>query len=271
VTTEIQPKDRARVGESQLRRAGLFVGGATIGAVATLAVSAILRSWPAESWTALAAWVTAAIAFVAGCVALIQLREARRLRLEQAQPYVAVFMESSGSVDERFIDLVIRNFRKTAALNVQVDIDPVPQRVGGGGIEDVWMPADVPVLVPGQEWRTLWDFAPRRVGAGVTARHSATVEFEDTQGRRYRFNYVLDWDASQKRMFVTTYGVHDAAKALREIDTKLGRWQESIHGGLAVTVRDGDSKDARLRTEFDAVTSEAASAREDASDLPDPR
>ncbi|MEJ7655287.1 MAG: hypothetical protein WKH64_19105 [Chloroflexia bacterium] len=50
---------------------------------------------------------TAGIAVTAVVIARRQLAEARRVREEQAQPYVAVFMTSSG-VDQ-FHDLVVRN------------------------------------------------------------------------------------------------------------------------------------------------------------------
>lgn len=205
---------------------------------------AIVDSWSPAAWAALAAWVTAVIASAAGVIALHQVGEARRLRLEQAQPYVAVFMVSMAEVDPRFVDLVIRNFGTTAAMNVRIEISPTPQRATGGNVEDVWIPDSIPVLVPAQEWSTLWDFAPQRAGAALTDRHDAIVKFEDTQGRPFRFEYVLDWAVRRQRMHVGTYGTHHAAEALREIDQKLGRWQEGVHGGLSVTVRDGDAKDA---------------------------
>ena len=42
------------------------------------------------------------------------------------------------------------------------------------------------------------------------------------------------------------------AQALREIDKRTSKWQEGLHGGLAVFVRDGDEKDRREREERDA-------------------
>src|SRR4051812_12605673 len=88
--------------------------------VALLVTGAIVLPWPPETWTAIAAWATAGVAGAAGFLALRQLAEARRLRLEQAQPYVAVYMDERREVDERFHDLVIANFGKTAAFNVEV-------------------------------------------------------------------------------------------------------------------------------------------------------
>ncbi len=63
-------------------------------------------SWPAENWSALASWVTVTIAAVAGGVAIKQLRETRRLRRQQAQPYVAVLMERNAA-DPKLMDLVV--------------------------------------------------------------------------------------------------------------------------------------------------------------------
>ncbi len=84
-----------------------------------------------EAWSAIAAWVsavatlvTASIAIAAAVIARKQLGEARRVREEQAQPYVAVFMADSAV--NKFQDLVIRNFGTTAAKDIAVNIEPIP-------------------------------------------------------------------------------------------------------------------------------------------------
>jgi len=168
--------------------------------------------------------VTAAIAVVAGTVAWRQLREARRLRLEQAQPYVAVFMEHSAA-DPKLLDLVVRNFGTTAATDVVLKIDPKPQRASASGVGhmDVWLPDRIPTLVPGQEWRQLWDFTPERVKTDLPERHQAVVTFQDSRGEEHRFDYTLDWGATRTRMYVTTYGIHHGVKALREVAKTLSK------------------------------------------------
>jgi len=216
-----------------------------------LIVVANTRPWSPQAWAALAAWFTVAIAVGGGVIAFYQLRDAKRLRREQAQPYVAVFMEHDVAVDPRHADLVVQNFGTTAAHNVRVEIDPTPQRATTG--EEVWLPDCIPVLVPGQEWRTLWDFAPTRAETELPDRHEATVHFEDSRGKPFQYSYTLDWGAYRNRMHITTYGMHHAAEALRKIEEKLGSWQESdVHGGLAVTIRDGDAKDELQRNELDS-------------------
>lgn len=236
-------------------------------AIAGLVTAAILLSWAPETWSAIAAWLTAGVAIAAGVVAVGQLSEARRLRKEQAQPYVAVSMETKPEVDERFVDLVIRNFGETAAFNVRIGIEPWPHRATEDSYARVWLPEYIPTLVPGQEWRTLWDFGPRRAGSDLPNRHAATVHFQDSQEERFRLQYVLDWGVYENRMQVTTYGAHHAAKALREIQKTTKRWTESAAGGLSVVARDGDARDDRLRQELDERRSQE-DAGADADDSP---
>jgi hypothetical protein len=109
----------------------------------------LFADWGAPEWSALGTWVTAGIAAAAGLIALGQVKEARKTRQEQAQPYVVVYMEPSQGVP-KIIDLVVRNFGKTTAYNVTMEISPYPKRSVQGGIEeDVWLFDWLPVLVPG--------------------------------------------------------------------------------------------------------------------------
>ncbi len=210
-------------------------------------------AWDPEDWSALAAWVTAGVALAAGMVAARQLGEARRLRLEQAQPYVAVYMESSAA-EPHFIDLVMKNFGTTAATDVRLKVVPALQRtVQGGAPEDVWLPECIPVLVPGQEWRTWWDFGPERAETDLPQRYEASVSYKDAHHRALPTTpAVLDWGAYLGRRWVSVYTMHDAAKALREMSKTLRKWQESPSGGLAVFTRDGDEKDQQKRERYEA-------------------
>jgi len=121
------------------------------------------------------------------------------------------------------VDLVLRNFGTSAATDIVLKIDPPPQRAAASdaGHGDVWLPDRVPTLVPGQEWRQLWDSTPRRAEADLRDHHDAVVTFKDPQDKEHCFEYVLDWGATRKRMYATTYGVHDGVKALREISKKM--------------------------------------------------
>lgn len=276
-------------------------------AVVVLAVIvAALDSWSPEAWAALAAWVTVGVAAAAGYIAFGQLGEARdlrieqarlrreqaRLRKEQAQPYVVAFMEFS-EASTFLVDLVVRNFGATAAHDVHLDIDPVPRRSidqkrrknsnaeqpgadqpdtdqpdADQPDENVWLPDRIPVLVPGQEWRTLWDTG-NRLETDLPDHHIASITYRDSQGEPYGVQAVLDWRTVKEREVVTVYGAHDAAKALREMSKAIARWKEGPTGGLAVYTRDGDAKDERERRWREARLAERR-AREAAEQAPPP-
>jgi hypothetical protein len=214
-------------------------------------------AWSPASWAALAAWVTVLVAVAAGTVALQQVREARKLREEQSQPYVVAYIEPSRAT-EHLIDLVIRNFGSTAAYDITVDIEPRPQRTARNAkVEEVQLFSRLPVLVPGQEWRTLWDNGPDRAEANLPDHHTAIVRYSDSRKRQLPpLRSELDWTPYRQRRWVVVYGQHDAAQALRDIKQIFSRWQDNIHGELAVVVRDGDVRDKRQREQFEELERE---------------
>jgi methylphosphotriester-DNA--protein-cysteine methyltransferase len=99
----------------------------------------------------LAAWATFGVALGAAVIGLRQYRAtaeatrsqadasrrqieaAERLAEDEARPYVVAYMESLPR-NPQFVDLVVRNFGKTAATFVTVSIDPAPRRSAGGGL-----------------------------------------------------------------------------------------------------------------------------------------
>jgi hypothetical protein len=190
-------------------------------------------SWTPEQWSATAEVTTAIVALGAAFLGLRQLRESQALRLQQerdalsirrerAQPYVAVSMEPLIAVDPKFQELVIKNFGATAAYNVRIESEPEIVREWQGDSQKVPLPL-IPTLVPGQEWRTLWDFFPRRHPAGLPDRHDVKVRFEDSHGESFEFAYALDWAMNLDRLSVDTYGVHHGVKELKKLREQLGK------------------------------------------------
>jgi len=227
-------------------------------------------SWKPTDWSALAAWITLLIAVIAASVAWRQLNEARRLRREQAQPYVVIYMEPNAA-SPRFLDLVLSNLGTTAATDIQLQANPTLQRTSQGGpSEDVWFPDCIPVLVPGQEWRTYWDFGPDRAGSDLPDRHEVVVTYKDSRGREaFEAPAVLDWGAYKHRRWIGVHGMHDAAKALEDLAKTHQKWQESIHGGLAVFVRDGDAKDDQERERCEELLAQHHADRDGAQPEPE--
>lgn len=209
----------------------------------------LVRTNP-DAWAAGAGWTTTAIAFVASIAAFWQVREARKLREAQAQPYVVAYMEQS-QADMQFIDLVIKNFGTTAARDVRIYSEPVIRRSTGQGTEteDVGLFKVLPILVPQQEWRTFWDSGLTRKNTDLPDEHMVTVEYKDYRGRKMEpTQAVLDWSIYKNCQWLMIYGPHHSAKALREIRNIVKNWSET-GGGLRVYARDGDRKDARVQNE----------------------
>lgn len=209
---------------------------------------------PTVEWISVAAQVVVALVALAALIiagrqlaeAREQRRESRRLRREEAQPHVVVFMEPS-LADEVHIDLVIANLGATSARDVRVAIDPPPGRSERTGIEDrLSLPEVIPVLVPDQRWRIYWDSVHHRRDSDLPARHVAKVEFGDSFGERHTYEWALDWDA-QRRGHLVIYNVHHAAKALREIAREMASWREPARGGLRVWSRDGEARAERAK------------------------
>ncbi len=210
-------------------------------------------AWTPDHWAALGTNVTALIALAAGVVAWRQLREARRLRLEQAQPYVVCFAERTPGHDQA-LDIVIRNFGTTAARDVTLTVTPPLMRSGHAGQppEEVNLPDRLPVLVPGQEWRTWWDLGTSRADAELISRHDAVVNYKDSQGKPLPSTpSVIDWADFSQRTWLVTYGMHETATALRELSKTVAGFKYRMSGGLAVYVRDADAADQRRRQQWE--------------------
>jgi hypothetical protein len=191
--------------------------------LAALLAVPVFFGWTAEGWAALAQWVTAGVALAAAIFALRQVQEARRTRERQAQPNVVVFADLNAD-DWHWLDVIVKNFGQTPAYNVRLRFDPWPtvtpwiHPVSHNRITRLLIP-DLPVLVPGQEWRTLWQEGPAVVSAeadrrvvrdaqeagmpvhpsfveslpdDVGMRFDGCVTFEDRAHRQYTNPCVLD-------------------------------------------------------------------------------
>lgn len=211
-----------------------------------------------DAWTAIATWTAVCTAAIAAAVAFRQLSEARELRREQAQPYVAVFAEQTAA-GPTTIDLVIKNFGKTAATDVRVRFSaPLDSAALRPDHSPVSVPESIPVLVPGQEWRTFWDTTLARSPASdLPTRYVAQVAFKDSRGVEIPpYTFEIDWATLVDRGFVTVYGAHDAASALRDISRLLSSLKDA--GALSVVTRDGDALDECRREEWEKRRSDNA-------------
>jgi hypothetical protein len=188
------------------------------------------------TWLAWAVWALAILGVIALIYANQQIRRNRRLATEETRPHVGMFMEPHAA-DWHLIELVVRNFGKTAAYDVQFAF-PHPPTVaeyenasdGYADVVELQLPRQIPTLAPGQEWRTVWDSALDRneLGEGIESRFPGTLTYYDRpevsrgwkfwQRRRRPFEtkVVLDWDALPPVQRIELMTNHNLAKREKE-------------------------------------------------------
>lgn len=194
-----------------------------------------LRALGAGGWLAIAAWA----ALVLGVVVLVwahrQMTRNRQLRTEQTRPQVSMFMEPHSS-DWHVIELVVRNFGRTAAHDIRFDFVDHPtvaayedsQPDGPPEVAKLELPSELLYLAPGQEWRTVWDSAISRaeLGGSIRDRFDGSLTYSDRarpnskskkSGRRnkrdtFETKFRLDWATLQPVQRIELLTTHDLAK-----------------------------------------------------------
>ncbi len=216
-------------------------------------------------WSAIAAWVGLILAVIAALYAWSQLREARQTRNEQAQPYVAIYMEPS-EPDPNAVNLIIKNFGETAARDVSVTIDPPPKSSVNASIEDLKVPGIIRTLVPGQYWSTFWDTTFHREKQGLPAHHTATISFKDSRERQLGpYTFDLDWNQIIERGWIDTHGMHQLAGAVRDIRDLYRKRGDGRYA--RVLAYSGEERDRREREYWEQQQAEHEQAQQ--SEQPD--
>jgi hypothetical protein len=146
-------------------------------------------------WNLLAVWVgalgtlaTAVVAIVAAVYAKGQLDKARN-------PYVLAFLNPDEQ-NPHYVDLVFQNFGGGPAFDVRFTIEPRPRESAddaGHPVRDLPLPDEIPLLPPGGEWRTRWDYGPNRAKSELPDRHTGEITYRDRFEHLYRDRLVLDF------------------------------------------------------------------------------
>ncbi|NKG19808.1 hypothetical protein [Paeniglutamicibacter terrestris] len=173
------------------------------------------------------------------------------IELKKAEPFVVAHMEQGAAAYVQ--DFVIKNYGQTPAYDVVVKSNPSLMRSAsatGSEVELVAIPKIIPYLAPGQEWRTLWDVVHSRVkNPALTEAHDVTVSFKGTDGTDLKSTAILDWGLMKSKRFLQIYGMHDLAKAMRDINKRTKKWTD-FDGEFGVLVRSGAKKDKKWRKEM---------------------
>lgn len=175
-------------------------------------------SWT-DTWQAIGAMGTLAVAFAAAVFAYFQVREAAKTRRDQARPYVVAFLERS---EHSNVDLIIKNFGQTAARHIQLVWDrPVRSTFERGKGEEMKLPDSLPLLAPGQEWRTVWDFNGRRIDEAEPA-HLLELSFRGTRRRElHREEFEIDSKHFHHEMRIVRNGLHEINESLGKLERQI--------------------------------------------------
>jgi hypothetical protein len=203
-----------------------------------------LSGYTPEQWSAFGTMLTAVVAIAAAVFAWQQVRHARQIRDEQAQPNVIIdFEESASSIH---LDLVIKNIGQTVAYDVRVVFNPpiatteIGDRFPLG--EASLITKGIPTMPPGRTWRAMFDNMPQRFERKDLPRtYDVQITYRDSRGKEYSLPYRLDLGIYYDIWKLTRYGTHDIAKSMREINRTL---KGLVKGGrLNVSARDQDYHD----------------------------
>jgi hypothetical protein len=231
-------------------------------------------AWKPEDWSALAAATTTLIALVATAIAIIQVRQARKLREEQAQPFVIVDFEPS-SASNIFLDLVIKNTGQTLARDVKITFEPPLKSAyysspGAPEQYDIMQAAiireGIPTLPPGKEFRIHFERMPDRFTSDLPRSYTATVRFSSNRRVERPLIYRLDLDIYFGTRHLTIYGTHHIAKAVDETRKTLQRWTTHFNG-LKVYAIDEAAYQEKLDQTYESLAAGVESVGTASSDF----
>jgi hypothetical protein len=182
---------------------------------------------------------------VAALVALWQVREARRIRVAQAQPFVIVDLEIRRG-DE--IYLVISNIGGTIARNVRLDFDPIltstlDEKEGLTPPRDLKPLGDViPSLPPGKRIAMLFDIFHQRDPAKYPDLYNVTARFYAAALKRHvTDDGVIDLGVYRNAIpDASRRDVHDVHERLKEL---VGETRK-LSKGLLTTTREDEKRRA---------------------------
>jgi hypothetical protein len=194
-----------------------------------------LADLDAGGWLAIAAWAALTLGIVVLIWANRHLKKNRQIKTDQVRPQVTMFMEPNAS-DWHVIELVVKNFGRTAAYDIRFDFLNHPtvaayedaQFDGPPEVAELDLPSELTFLASGQEWRTVWDSAISReeLGGSIRARFDGSLTYcdaprPDAKARKskssdkrqtFETKFSLDWATLQPTQRLDLMTSHDLAK-----------------------------------------------------------
>lgn len=220
----------------------------------------------------MAAWLAVVVGIVALIYAWRQYQRAKRQSAELMQPNVAMFMEPAAT-DWHLIELVVKNFGRTPAYDIRFDFANPPTVAKYENVYDdqyvdivhLNLPAEIPYLAPGQEWRIVWDSALDRkeLGESIASRFDGALRYYDQpgggkkrRGTQYRSTAVLDWSTLHPVERLELLTTHDMARQEKQKLELLRHLLTYYHWAAK------ESREEVLRKEINQVRAAANELRE---------
>jgi hypothetical protein len=195
-------------------------------------------------WTAVAAWAawaTAGIYIALGLFAWRQVREARKLREEQARPFVVVDFEPGF-----LVYLTVENLGRTMARDVRISFDKQLETSLQGRPEIDESPLfrePIPALPPGKKIRVLFDQFNDRLNAKLPLAYEVTLRYRGPAGKKpLEDTYRLDlgmYLGSQ----LPPKGLAELVTEAENIRKEIGKWKGDSDRGLLVNMVDKRRQD----------------------------
>ena len=200
-----------------------------------------LRAWDASTWTSVAAWTTAAIYAALLLFAWRQVSEAKRLREEQARPFVVVDFDV-----DWLTELTIENVGRTIAHDVRLAFDPPLASTLSKPWpweESTLFRSGIPTLVPGKRISVNFDSVISRFESDLPLAYRVEVSYRGYGKRRFEDAYVLDLGL-YKGTTPPPKGIPEVVERLKGLHDEIKKWTDGIHG-LQVNVTDRERKTRR--------------------------
>jgi hypothetical protein len=199
------------------------------------------------------------LALAAG-VAWRQVGEARRLREEQARPFVVVDFE----IDVPIISLVVSNVGRTMARNVRFSFSPELttslDRPPDPPFRELKMFTEgIPSLPPGKSLPALFDSGfSRKPEDGHADTYHVKITYEGVDGREHTDEMVLDLGIYWNVERLNLANLDDVHKRLKEISDTLSGWRASGGGVLTVTPADQRARNEERRAAVERRRAESS-------------
>jgi hypothetical protein len=195
---------------------------------------AVARATDWAAVTAWAAWATVAVYVVLGIFALVQVLQARKLREEQARPFVVVDFEPGF-----LVDLTVENLGRTMARDVTIRFDkPLESTLAGPREidESPLLRQPIPTLPPGRKIRVLFDQYAARLEAKLPLTYDVALRYKGPFGKKeWEHPYRLDLGIYLGSA-LPPKGVPELVAEVEKIRKELEKWKEGGSGLRVVAV-----------------------------------